>query len=409
MVWSVSVRIILTSILLTVTALLAVVPRIFRQQEIGTHEMRVRQQIEAFRSQRAFELPDALQHAQFSIPQKSFYYGGGFTYGQLRQAIADQVRQGIDHLDRSTSLLPYAQYIAEAFVQDTRFHGRVTVNRTPIPGYLNLYFVKHAGPEKASAADVPQCSYVGFDDAIFCDSDSIAASFAQIDKVQTDESVVIAVLDPDQKLHVNMLANLDVLRRLLKENLLIWVIGHEVGHAVHDHDWILDHDAPLHFDGDYNNREERADTFAAGVVLRNNQLGANFTTLLLEFITQAFEQEFRSQYKHKPDFLPGTTNTPVRIRTGRFSRPLLLRSVQVMEQVLKLDSTALDKADYAVINGRLAYVHSIQFPDRVKLIRSNIVVQSQPNRSGLAVPIALGTFVIVAGALTWLVRAERKK
>ncbi len=400
-------RILLVSIPVTVAVLLALMPRIFRDQEIGIHELHVRQQIETFKSQGALELPTTLENSQFMIPQKSFYYGGGFTYGQLRQAIADQVREGIDHLERSASFLPYAKYIAEAFVKDTRFHGRVTVNQTPIPGYLNLYFVKRVGAVNASGRDAPQCSYIGFDDAIFCDSDSIAASFSQIDKVPANESVVIAVLDPDQKLHMNMLANLDVLRRLLKENLLIWVIGHEVGHAINDHEWILNHDAPLHFDGNYNNREERADSFAAGVVLRNNQLGANFTTLLLEFITQSFEQEYRLQYSRAPDFMRGAKNIPLKIRTSRYSRPMLLRSVQVMEQVLKLDSTALDKADYAVINGRLAYIHSIQFPDRVAQIRSYIVVQGEPNRSGLAVPVALGAFLVVIGSLIWLIRTER--
>ncbi len=402
-------RTILASILVALAILLAVMPRLFRQQEIDLHEARIRQQIEDFQERGALDLPATLQNTLFSVPQKSFYYGGGFTYGQLRQAIASEVRQGIGGLERTTSFLDYVQYVAESFAKDTRFHGHVAVNQSPKPGYLNVYFVKHARGDSPTAHDVPQCSYVGFEDAIFCDSDSIANAFSQIDKIETNQSVVIAVLEADQRLRVNMLGNLDVLRRLLKQNLLIWVIGHEVGHAVHDRDWILAHDAPLHFDGNYNDREERADTFAASVVLENNLLGANFTTLLLEFIDQTFDQDYQAQYGRARDFMPGAKNSPLRIQTGRFSRPLLLRALQVMEQVLKLDPSAMDRADYTVVNGSLGYVHSIQFPERVAQVRSNIVVQSDPNRTGLAGPIALGAFILVAGSLIWLIRAERKE
>lgn len=402
-------RTILASILIALAILLTVTPRLFRQEEIDLHEARVCQQIEVFQRQGALDLPAPLRNTLFSIPQKSFYYGGGFTYGQLRQSIASEVRQGIGGLERTSPFFDYVRYVAESFAQGTRFHGHVTVNQSPQQGYLNLYFVKHARADRAIYHDVPQCSYVGFEDAIFCDSDSIADAFSQIDRIGTNQSVVIAVLEADQKLRVNMLANLDVLRRLLKQNLLIWVIGHEVGHAVHDRDWILAHDAPIHFDGNYNDREERADAFVAGVVLQNNLLGANFTTLLLEFINQTFDQDYRAQYGRTPDFMPGAKNSPLRIRTGRFSRPLLLRAVQVMEQVLKLDPAAMDRADYTVVNGSLGYVHSIQFPERVGQIQSNIVVESDPNRSGLSGPIALGAFILVAGSLTWLIRAERKK
>jgi len=146
-----------------------------------------------------------------------------------------------------------------------------------------------------------------------------------------------------------MLANLDVLRRLLKENLLIWFIGHEIGHAVRDRDWILSHDTPLHFNGIYDDRENGADAFVAEVVLKDQRLGANFATLLLEFINQQFNQDYKAEYHQAPNLVPGTKEPPLVVRTSRFSRPLLLRGIQVMVQVLKRDSSAMDRADYTVI------------------------------------------------------------
>jgi hypothetical protein len=132
------VRIILASILIALAILLTVMPRLFHQEEIDLHETRVRQQIDVFQRQGALDLPPSLQHTLFSIPQKSFYYGGGFTYGQLRQAIASEVGHGIGGLERTSLFFDYVRYIAESFAQGTRFHGHVTVNQSPRQGYLNL-------------------------------------------------------------------------------------------------------------------------------------------------------------------------------------------------------------------------------------------------------------------------------
>jgi hypothetical protein len=101
------VRIILASILIALAILLTVMPRLFHQEEIDLHETRVRQQIDVSRRRGAFDLPPSLQNTLFSIPQKSFYYGG-FTYGQLRQAIASEVGHGIG-LER-TSLVSCAHF-----------------------------------------------------------------------------------------------------------------------------------------------------------------------------------------------------------------------------------------------------------------------------------------------------------
>jgi len=398
------VRFLLIAIIFAVGLSLIAVPRLFHEQQVAAHEARMERELQELQREGAFRVPaETDDKPVFSVPVQSFFYGGGFTFGQLKKDLAQRALEGTAGLERNVSFVEYIRYVAGTFVRGTRYEGKVSINEPPRSGFINLYFVQRPEPSQGRDLQAPQCSYVGFADAILCDAGSVSRAFAEIDRITKNRSVVIAVLEPDHRLRVNMEGNLDVLRRLLKQNLLIWLIGHEIGHALRDREWILSHESPLHFEGAYDDRERGADAYVAEVVLKDKLLGANFATLLLEFINHQFEQEYISEYGHAPKLGPAAKEEPLlKLRSGRFSRPLLLRAIQVMEQVLKRDPSAMDRADYTVVEGRLGYVHSIQFPEQVKLLRSRIVVQSETDGRGLTLPIVIALLPVAVGCTVWL-------
>lgn len=402
-------RVAIILIAITVCLVVFVTPQLLHRQRLAAREALVEHKLQALQGEGRLTLPEGLAKAEFSIPQKSFFYGGGFTYGQLRQELAKQSAVGTADLERRVHFNEYVQYVANAFASGTSYERKISINEPPKPGYLNIYFARNPQSHRESAPQALECSYLGFADAITCDADTIERAFAEIDGISSNKSVVIAVLEPDRQLHVNLEGNLDVVRRLLKQNLLIWVVGHEIGHAIRDREWILSHDTPLHFDGVYNDREAGADAYVAQVVLKDQLLGANFATLLMEFINQQFQYDYVLQHGHAPDLIPGKNPTPLDIHTGRFSRPILLRAVQVMVQVLKRDPSAMDRADYTVVGGRIAYLHSIQFAEQVGLFQSNMRVSTTPDGLRFVAPIVLGGAVLGLGCVVWMLRQAKEK
>jgi hypothetical protein len=162
----------------------------------------VERQLEELQRQGALTLPDSLDKALFSIPVRSFFFGAGFTYGQLREEIAKQSIGAMANLERSARFVEYVRYIASAFARGTQYQDHISINEKPRPGFLNIYFVRHAHERQTEILQTPQCSYLGFGDAIVCDSDSLARAFAELDRIPSNQSVVIAVLEGDGGLRV---------------------------------------------------------------------------------------------------------------------------------------------------------------------------------------------------------------
>jgi len=167
-------RVFLASIAITVAILISVLPELFSRQQLQLHERRVERQLEELLGQGAMVLPESLDKAVFSIPLKSFFFGAGFTYGQLRKEIAKQNRDGTPPLERSAHFIEYARYIASAFARGTRYEDHISINEPPRAEFLNLYFARHIYGKQSTMLQTPQCSYLGFANAVLCDSDSIA-------------------------------------------------------------------------------------------------------------------------------------------------------------------------------------------------------------------------------------------
>jgi hypothetical protein len=114
------------------------------------------------------------------------------------------------------------------FLMGTKFEGKLNTSGPPRDGYLNVYFATKQLPGRLSVIKC-NCAYVGFS-TIICDH-RFLSSFEQsvnftpgsfygtdVDKIWQEEKAVLAQAS-----------------ERIEKILVLWLLGHEIGHAVlHD-------------------------------------------------------------------------------------------------------------------------------------------------------------------------------
>ena len=241
----------------------------------------------------------------------------------------------------------FIAHILNILTKDTKFDGKVQVNQLPTPDAINLYFLKE-DPEDLVDHFKDNCVYMGYLNVIICDANFVRSQLDEVAGYDRFYSLILINAETGEILNNNP-DNLKTIRSLMKSSFLVWFIGHEIGHAIKHHDYVVDTQRYVHFNEvDYSERELEADAHVAEMLSKSLETAAIFDPALGEFI----EHEFRELYLKSGRPAPSNVGmnddtfaekTQLVLRYSKYNMPLLVRALRIsdllQQQVPNLNET----------------------------------------------------------------------
>ncbi len=255
------------------------------------------------------------------------------------QAIEEYVRAGYVVNDDNQLIWN----IAQDFINSTRYENKLLINQPPRAGFANIYVLK-SDPKDYFDIDC-NCAYLG-NGIIVCD-EKLIKYFTEILNYKYKEGEKIWLEDQmgrDEAIEYNNDINL-----LLSVSLLRWIIGHEIGHLVLNHDGLESNFRPT---GDTPQRlaknvEMEADAYAIERISYVDDITFTYLTLSSTIMTlYVYARDIQSPEKAGMVPLRNEDITPITLADISSTHPpLLRRSLDMMELLLRMHPE-LDSSDF---------------------------------------------------------------
>lgn len=309
--------------------------------------------------------------------------------------------------------LPFSRYIEQLLTRlaaPTRFKGKVVVNHLPPQGHLGVFFLSSDPAGLLPSFNENSCAYLVGTSIIVCNAITVNRTLKLLDDLTTEFATTIGTQDPDGSLRVRSAGNMMIVRQLLKQNYLVWLLGHELGHAeLHSQAAVPQ---ALHFDLRYDDYEREADEFVVRAATGDVAVRAAFPVLLLEFIEQQFQLYFAEQHGSQTKLIPALDlpKAPIVLVAPLQGVPLILRAMRILERTLDADEHALERATYVVLDDKIAYVSSLKSAANYHFLKKKVVLTPSLTQQSFALPrLLLGGSFLAAVLMGGLIHRQFKR
>lgn len=317
----------------------------------------------------------------FHVANRQLDFSDGLTFGDVIDETNRIVATDAHDLEDTLSFLDYIRLVALEFARGTRFDGKVTVNDTPSANFLNIYFLKSDPLHLTSS--FKDCSSIGYDNAIICNAGFFESLLRRVDEYEViHDVVVLRVEDPGSfRFNIRLPENIAIVKKYVKQCIVVWLLGHEIAHAVLHRDHISGlRDQEVHFAGMRNEVEKEADTYVARVADSLLPTHVQFSLMLGEFIHQEFRRIYlednptdgldaESEAQH--DFF---RDRRITLDVSQGSYPLILRALHIKKSLDEDRPELVDCATYGIDNSQIFLLHPLMPGSVYEQLESNIDV-----------------------------------
>lgn len=304
--------------------------------------------------------------ADYTWPRVSFQFGSDTSIDEfVAKADAAAAAKGGPRA-LSLPLLEFTNQVGLLFTKDTPFKGKFQVNLPPREDFVNLY-VLDSDPDGIAKHFDNNCEYIGYYNAIICDAGLFKTYFSIIDRIGATYDIV-TVNSVTKKVVPIEGKQLDVVKNVIKQSIVVWVLAHEIGHSILHKDAVLRDNSTLHFDLEYNKYEEQADAFVAKGLIDDNPLATSYWLGTGEFVHQEFRRIYREKARKEQGSISGidtrdfVLGNKIVVSYSRYNVPMLLRAVRIINQILEVAPEIDRTGFYKIVAGNITLVRAS--PDR---------------------------------------------
>jgi hypothetical protein len=307
--------------------------------------------LQRYESVGLFKSSQFSDRADFTWPKFAITFPAGVDLDQFlaRVDAAEAKHAGPEFVQ--LPFVEFANQIGLLFTRGTQFEGKFQVNRAPKEDFVNLYVLDN-DPNGLAKHFSKNCEYVGYYNAIICDAALFKYYFSIIDAISATYDITSVNTVTREEIPIKG-EQLDDVKKLIKQSIVVWVLGHEIGHSVLHKDVLLHDHVRLHFDSEYNRYEQEADGFVADGLIRDAPLATAYWVAGGEFIQQEFRRIYREQARKgdpailQIDSRDFVLKNKIPISYSKYTVPMILRAVRIVNRMLdaapQIDSTGFYK------------------------------------------------------------------
>lgn len=344
----------------------------------------------------------------FAIPTKSLNYSEGMTIGQIDSIVRERYKN-YEYVENKISFVELTRYVALEFVKGTPYENKVQINQEPLSDFINIYFLDK-DPKNLSPNFYNNCSYIGYQNAILCDANFIEKFMLDLDSITRLYDVFVLQFNQNGAYRGSTVDtnSVKIIKKYIRENFIIWILGHEIAHAILHRGQIINEDEnSLHFNLHYNNIERQADSLVTKCVSPNSPLGIRFKLLLGEFIQQEFRRLVLNKNSYRNSDIDAgedfqiSEKDSLKITIGYSQVPIMLRSLRLMNTIYENNIEINSTASYGIIDTNIYIMNSLYSDDHYSKMLSRIFVSEiKSNQSDQR--LILICFVIAVGVMVFL-------